>query len=624
MTTSNRVARVMLLLTTAATTLVFTACPPSSPPLNPLTLLPTDAGTSCVVSSSVFATWFQSGTVSSSGVVNPANSVTFPNSPNCSFYQWAKQDFLWLTSPTTSAYGGSGLIMDSPAFFDVSPPATDGSRTFLAHSSGFIRPFALRAAQAGPKGLQLTFDRTGKPLQVQLAEKGARPLVRDVSGQTVEIAHVRRERDGKLTLLDANGKVIQALSPGAPKEDERVQIPQMLVAQKFMIDGFPIFIDPSLEVIDVEQGEAITDGVLEAQTTAGGSLVYYATIVNDVYAYYATGVNHNAISLAPGPCPSAPPATTCFPTTQADLNKIVAFATGHTTFPDPTALAIEVKSAWVDASGLSNPNAYITMSATIPTYTHTSSTVWTGSGQQTVRLALVGMHVVGSVAGHPEMIWSTFEHVANAPSATYSYVNTSGAIATVNQNASTLPVIQGTSTPWLFSATNATSFNNQNMSSNPPNITANPPSTISPSDTIRWKAFGGAIDVSPNPVDKLPPGGSLSTDASDTSNSEIISINNSVLGMLPASDVRNNYVMTGATWTINGFAPIGTASLQSCSTSFADGCQVGTSALANTTMETYQQGKDNTLAHGGTNCFSCHTNNTTDVSHVFGVIKPLF
>jgi membrane associated rhomboid family serine protease len=25
------------------------------------------------------------------------------------------------------------------------------------------------------------------------------------------------------------------------------------------------------------------------------------------------------------------------------------------------------------------------------------------------------MHVVGSVKGHPEMIWSTFEHVSNTP-----------------------------------------------------------------------------------------------------------------------------------------------------------------------------------------------------------------
>src|SRR6185295_16861231 len=42
---------------------------------------------------------------------------------------------------------------------------------------------------------------------------------------------------------------------------------------------------------------------------------------------------------------------------------------------------------------------------------------------------------------------------------------------------------------------------------------------------------------------------------------------------------------------------------------------VGTNHMANTTMETYQQGG---------NCFSCHVTDTTAVSHVFGPLKPLF
>lgn len=64
----------------------------------------------------------------------------------------------------------------------------------------------------------------------------------------------------------------------------------------------------------------------------------------------------------------------------------------------------------------------------------------------------------------------------------------------------------------------------------------------------RWKAFGGGSDVSPNPLDS-------STAASNT---EIISINNSVAGMLASGDVRKNYVMTGATWTEGGAALMST------------------------------------------------------------------
>lgn len=582
MPTSNWIPRVVLMSVAGAVMLGFGGCPPPPPPPNPQ-VLPTDAQGTCTVTAPVFASWFQSGSVTLNGVVNPANSVAFPNVPNCSFYQWSKQMFLWLTSPAPATYGGGGgRIFDSPAFFDVSPPAADGSRTFIRHTPGLIRNFGLRAAQVGPQGLQLIFDRSGKLFQFKPAPPGAKLTVRDISGQTVQIVHARMENNGKPILLDQKGTVIQARPPEAEKSTER-EIVQMTIAQKFIIDGIPIFVDPSLAVIDVEQGQAGGNGVLEA--LPGGSLVYYVTIVNDVYAYFATGVKDGAISA------------TQFPTTASDLSKITAFAAAHSeTFPDPNALTVEVKSAWVEAAGLPNLNSYITMTATIPTYNQSNPDTWTPGpppGQKTVQLALVGMHVVGSTAGHPEMIWATFEHFANSPRATFSYVNTGGTTVTVNQN---------TNASWVFSQTNSNGpFNQEHMSYSSPNIVSAPGFTISPSDTIRWKAFGAASDVSPNPIDG-------STAASNT---EIISINNSISGMIASGDVRNNYVMTGATWTIGGAFP-------------SPGNQVGTSALANTTMETYQQGQDTTMQNGGTNCFTCHTSNTTGVSHVFAPLKPLF
>ena len=73
-------------------------------------------------------------------------------------------------------------------------------------------------------------------------------------------------------------------------------------------------------------------------------------------------------------------------------------------------------------------------------------------------------------------------------------------------------------------------------------------------------------------------------------------------------DLRGNYFMTGTTWTIGGAPPNG-------------GNEVGTNVLANTTMETYQQ---------GANCFACHQStfgspvSTTDISHIFGPLRPLF
>jgi hypothetical protein len=204
------------------------------------------------------------------------------------------------------------------------------------------------------------------------------------------------------------------------------------------------------------------------------------------------------------------------------------------------------------------------------------------------------------------MVWATFEHVGNTPNAGYTYVNSVGTAT---------PVALDTSGSWLFCATGgAAPFNvNRNRLDSSGNIVPVPPqTTVGPSNTIRWKAWGAAADLSPNPLKN-----------SAASNSEIISINNSVRGLLATlatGDVRGNYLMTGATWTFGG-GPTNTN-------------QVGTSQLANTTMETYQQGSDNQAIHVDpvthvsvtqrNNCFLCHSAGDTSISHVFDDLKPLF
>src|SRR3954466_15203067 len=83
--------------------------------------VPPDPDVACSISAGTINGWFKSGTASLNGVVNPANSVSFPNAPNCSFYEWSHHMFLWLTSPSPAIYGGGGgRIFESSAFFDVS------------------------------------------------------------------------------------------------------------------------------------------------------------------------------------------------------------------------------------------------------------------------------------------------------------------------------------------------------------------------------------------------------------------------------------------------------------------------------------------------------------------------
>lgn len=582
-----RTARISLMAATGLAMLVFVAgCPPApSPPP-----VPTDAQDACPLSTTTIATWFQSGSVSLNGVVTPANSQTTLN-PNCDFYSWSERMFLWLTSPAPTEYGGGAHIFDSPAFFDVSPPDASGNRTFLAHTPGVLRPFALRAAQRGPHGLRVIRTVAGQLVEFREPDPKVLALVRDPSGKTVEIAHIRLEK-GRAVLLDKEGRAIAAQHVGSvsPALDQK-GVSNAFIVQKFLIDGFPIFVDPSLAVTDVEQGQADAS-VLEAQKAVNGSLVYFATMVNDVYAYFLTGVKDGAITTV---TPNQ------FPTTSTDLNNIIAFATAHgkpnPPFPDPNALAIEVKSSWVLAAGLPNSSSYITMTATVPTYDETTSNfTWTPTGQQTVQLALVGMHVVGSTLGHPEMVWATFEHAGNVPLATYSYTSSNGTTTTVSQN---------TAGAWLLSSNGSTGpFNVAHMTfAGPPtnNILA---ACLPTSPTCTPGSSTGTFQISPSDTLRTEPWGIDGTNS--FSNTEVISMNEHVLGALASGDVRGNYILTGATWTPFGSPPVGAIP------------GVGTNRLANSTMETYQQGTSN--------CFSCHQNglNPDGLSHVYGGLKPLF
>lgn len=547
--------------------------------------VPADPEVGCSVSASTVNGWFKSGAVSLNGVVNPANSVSFPNSPNCSFYEWSYQMFLWLTSPKPAIYGGGGNhIFESSAFFDISPPADDGSRTFIPHKTGLVSKFDILKRQVGPNRLPLIQDKKGRIFEVEPPlPKMPPPRIRSKSGQLVEVSNVRLADKGEKILLDREGRTIdpQFLTDSDAQKleiDSRGKETAFPRVRKFLLDHIPIFLDGNGNMIDVEQGQA--DGsVLIAQN---GSPIYYGLAVNEVFAYFRT---------MQGP---TVPSNLLFPTRQADLNDITTFAASHgKTFVDAEALAIEIKTSWIDATGISNLGDYITMTATVPTYDKTNPNLWVQNGQKNAQLAMVGIHVVGSTAGHPEMIWATFEHIDVTPNDEYTYRNSGGGISTVARN---------TAGSWIFCATgSAGPFNMARNFLSGSDIAAATATGVGPDNILRRKAWGAASDVNPN----------FKTPAA--SNSEIISINNGVRAMLLPGDVRRNYIMTGATWKIAGTFPFTTFNTT----------EVGTSKMNNSTMETFVQGANNSA--GGTfNCFSCHGGKTTSVSHIFDTLKPLF
>ncbi len=62
-------------------------------------IVPVDPKVTCSVSQTEFNAWFKTGAPAVDGIVKPADSVAFPNQPNCSFYKWSEQDVSLSPSP---------------------------------------------------------------------------------------------------------------------------------------------------------------------------------------------------------------------------------------------------------------------------------------------------------------------------------------------------------------------------------------------------------------------------------------------------------------------------------------------------------------------------------------------
>lgn len=565
---------------------------------NPPVEVPTDAAPStCTLTTAEIAAMFHTGAVTKDGIVDAPNSLGFEGDTaeppsDCPFYEWAEQAFLWVTSPAPAIYGKDARVFESPVFYDVTPPDASGERTLVPHEAGRIHVMAVRANKTGPHHLPIVFSKAGILLEYEEppTSPNGKLLVSDRSGRQIEVQEIKAGDAGRPIFVGKDGQTISGVRPIF-----RTPHPPTTILQRFMVNKTPVFFDLFGDVVQVETGQA-DDAVL---ITQGNSLVYYLVMVNDVFAYFRTGISHGQIN------------TGSFPFDAGGMQSITTYARANSrTLADSNAMAVELKSSWVLASSLPDPQNYFTITAAVPHYNQTP-TQWTlvPNVLDTVQLAMVGMHVVGNVRGHPEMVWSTFIHTGVAPDSTYSYTNPS---TTVTETANT----NGT---WLLCANGAPPPYNQQRQGfdlSTGNIVATSGNTIGPSNIISMKPWGAAADLPPNPF----AGGSANA------NSEVIAANNVVFNALIAGDLRKNYIFRGATWTLGGHAPTVPPAIGSSEIS---GDETGTTSLSNVTMETFQQG--NTSIWTGTNCFTCHQNANpavgsadTGVSHIFFAMKPLF
>lgn len=605
-------------------------------------VLPSTAGQTCLATSTAtlghpsipFSAWFTGGNPSVlNAAVSPADSVNFTNDTslaNTDFYQWSYRMFLWLTSPTPASYGGTGRVMSSPEFYNVS---ADGTTLLPNPINPFIHfgpiiaaeraraqppepiSLGLRVANLGPHGLPVVKDNAGHFFEVAPTKLSAngRPLVMNAQNREVEVSRIAPGATGAIQLFGADNKaIVRPQWQIHPRAERMLGIQSRILATQIrpqfvlkitpsMVQNFgrilrPIFIFPNGSVVPGVVGDS--EG--NVQMTQAGSLIYYGMAVNDVYAWYLTGQKHGQI---PG---------NTFPVNSADIGNISGYATAHGhTLLDPNSLAMEIKTAWVDASTLPNPGDYITMRAKVPTYTIATAANWTlNTSTNTITVALVGIHVVGSVAGHPEMVWASFEHTGNTPNVAYDFNDSGG--ATHSNPADPI----GPGHNYLFCGTAALPQSGQTNPSFTANANVGPggsivsSSTVSGTSVLRLAPWGAPNNHRPNPL----------VASVAASNTQIVSINRDVHSQMNAADVRTKYLFLGATWTENGAAPSGNFNAIN-----APGIVVGTSHLANSTLETFTQSKVFvTGTFPGPGCLSCHGSNTVNVSHIYGGINPLF
>ena len=154
-------------------------------------------------------------------------------------------------------------------------------------------------------------------------------------------------------------------------------------------------VDPALPLLDAGINQAKSQGILIDQN---GNPVFYAIHVN---AAFKTFVSANGLR------------------TVSDLQKVkqdLALPSG----------IVELKSAWEivpDTAPLTNYAKYFTVRAQVPCLTIVNGAVVPTQKVRNVTVALLALHVVFSLDNHPELIWTTFEHINsgggrdNAPAA---------------------------------------------------------------------------------------------------------------------------------------------------------------------------------------------------------------
>ena len=256
---------------------------------------------------------------------------------------------------------------------------------------------------------------------------------------------------------------------------------------------------------------------------------------------------------------------------------------------------VEFKSAWQIVSDAAPPSNYFTIRANIPVLAVSNGAIVPTGKTREMTLALLAFHVVFSLQGHPEMIWSTFEHIDaegnrdNAPAAKANPSQVSGDT-----------VISASSSPLYKEGTLASAANN---------LPNNSEYVAHFDEESQMFDKGGSVFATS--IYRLFPGSKTDGHEADDSeeDDEIVSLNKNMRALFasaktPASDKRQFYQLAGAIWldkpryfTLNRSFEI----RSNQSTDDKASIIGGEGRLSSTAIESFTQAETSQP-----NCFSCH------------------
>lgn len=231
----------------------------------------------------------------------------------------------------------------------------------------------------------------------------------------------------------------------------------------------------------------------------------------------------------------------------------------------------ELKTSWILASSLS--------ASELKKYYVTKANIGSPSGElANVDVALLGMHIVGRVANHPELIWATFEHDNLAPNYDWS---------------------TGKDTTTKIVSDKNFLFYNANTPVNGCPMNNKPGSPAKFTNVFNMFTHG----LPESFVSNFAP-----SHRDSVNNANTVALNKSVRKQLQnKKEVWANYFYKGAMWLDDptpksNFVP-GNDSIGSIYNPYLRGSR----AISNITMETYTQVNFSGIyATGSINCFACH------------------